>query len=122
MINRNEGEEIRNKKFKEELDLFAFHRMKIYVPQSNQNPKNMKLMRSISTVHKKWIYSIIFLENYSKFVTASDDALICVYETQSARLLLTMTGHSDRIWVMIRLGNNQLVTGSSDRTIRIWNY
>jgi len=79
--------------------------MRTYIPLSTHNAKNMKLVKSISTSHKKWIYSIVFLENYTKFVTASDDALICVYETVSSKLLLTMNGHSDRIWVMIRLGN-----------------
>lgn len=65
----------------------------------------MKNVKNIPTVHKKSIYIIIFLENQTKFATASDDSTICIYDTKLGTLIQQFTGHTDRIWTMVRLSN-----------------
>ena len=96
--------------------------MRNNIPQSSMNIQNLKLLREIGTVHTKSIYVIIFLENQTKFATASDDSTICIYETLSGKLIKQLVGHTDRIWSMIRLQNSYLVSGSSDTSIRVWDY
>ena len=35
--------------------------------------------------------------------------------------IATLTGHTDQLWCLIELKNGDLVSGSSDKTIKIWN-
>lgn len=95
--------------------------MKLYVPKSNKTYKTLSLKRNIATNHKKSIYRVIFLENEQKFATACDDSTIIIWDTIKGTLIHTFTGHTDRIWAMIKLGDYKLVSGSSDHKIRIWN-
>lgn len=44
---------------------------------------NLKCNRVILTNHKKPVYKLIFLENESKFATASEDSNICIWITST---------------------------------------
>jgi WD40 repeat protein len=68
---------------------------------------NLKCTRIIQTNHKKTIYKLLFLENETKFATASEDSTICIWFTQTGELFKTLTGHTDRIWNLIELTDNR---------------
>ncbi len=50
---------------------------------------------------------MLFLENETKFATASEDSTICIWFTQTGELFKTLTGHTDRIWNLIELTDNR---------------
>ncbi len=52
----------------------------------------MKNSRTIQTNHKKSIYRVIFLENETKFATASDDSSIKIYDTESGNMIRELNG------------------------------
>ena len=104
-----------------DIKTFAFHCMKVFTPSSNLDIKKIKNTRVIETDHKKSIYKVLFLEDEQKIVTASDDSTICIWNFSSGKLLNILQGHSERIWTMIKFGNNQLVSGGSDHKIILWS-
>lgn len=55
-----------------------------------------------------------------KIVTASDDATIQVHDIKSGALRATLTGHEGGVWD-IGLYGKTLVSGSTDRTVRVWD-
>ncbi|HRP37731.1 MAG TPA: WD40 repeat domain-containing protein [Candidatus Dojkabacteria bacterium] len=75
----------------------------------------------MQTVHQKPIYKVVFLDDGQRIVTCSDDYTIMVYDLKTGQPLHTLTGHSDRIWNLIKLENGLLASCSSDTTIRVWN-
>lgn len=46
---------------------------------------------------------MLFLENESKIVTASEDWDISIWIAETGVLFKTMSGHTDRIWNLIEL-------------------
>lgn len=104
-----------------DIKLFAFHLMKTYIPSSDSDIKTLKNTRIIETTHKKSIYKIIFIDNESKFVTASDDSVICIWDNSNGALLSSLLGHTDRIWNIIKFGDEKLISASSDQKIISWN-
>ena len=103
------------------LEKFAFFRMKAFSPLPNNDFKKLKEDSSITTKHKKPIYKLVFYENESKFATASDDTTILLWSAISQSVIFTLTGHTDRIWNIILLGNDRLASCSSDHRVKIWN-
>ena len=44
-----------------------------------------------------------------------------IYFVKIVSLIQTLTGHTDWVWALTVLQNGNLVSGSVDRTIKIWN-
>jgi len=55
-----------------------------------------------------------------KILSGSDDHSINVSSTRDGTLLRRMRGHEGGVWALEYLGNT-LVSGSTDRTVRIWD-
>ena len=55
-----------------------------------------------------------------KVVTGVDDKCILIYSTQTGQLMKVLEGHEGGVWALKYTGNT-LVTGSTDRTVRVWN-
>jgi F-box and WD-40 domain protein CDC4 len=55
-----------------------------------------------------------------KILTGSDDTNINVYDTRTGALRAKLTGHEGGVWAL-RYVDNILVSGSTDRSVRIWN-
>ena len=107
--------------FSLKFNTFSFHRNATAVPISTLDYAKLVCKRTIQTVHKKPIYKVVFLDDKNKIATCSDDYTIMVYDLKTGNALHTLTGHSDRIWNLIKLKNGLLASCSSDNTIRVWN-
>ena len=55
-----------------------------------------------------------------KIVSASDDHSINIYNTSTGQLRRRLDGHEGGVWALEYKGDT-LVTGSTDRTVRVWD-
>ncbi|KAL3233642.1 Cell division control protein 4 [Nakaseomyces bracarensis] len=60
-----------------------------------------------------------FEDNY--VITGADDKMIRVYDSVTKKFLLELSGHDGGVWALKYAGNGILVSGSTDRSVRIWN-
>lgn len=54
-------------------------------------------------------------------ITGADDKVIRVYDSQKKRFLLELTGHDGGVWALKYDGDGILVSGSTDRSVRVWD-
>lgn len=55
-------------------------------------------------------------------LSASWDATACVWKLDgSTDPSLTLSGHQGAVWSAIQLPSGEIVTGSADKTIRVWD-
>lgn len=55
-----------------------------------------------------------------KIITSSDDPIIDIYDTLNGELKMRLKGHDGGVWALQYIGN-VLVSGSTDRTVRVWD-
>ncbi|KAI9482824.1 MAG: WD40-repeat-containing domain protein [Benjaminiella poitrasii] len=59
--------------------------------------------------------------DHDKIVSGATDALINIYDAKRPRVVMTqLKGHNGGVWALQYVGNT-LVSGSIDRTVRVWN-
>lgn len=81
-----------------------------------------KELRTFTTTHTDFIYSVAFSPNGKYIATASGDRTIKLIEAASGKEISVAKGHSDQVWyVAFTPDNKRLLSGSFDGTIRIWN-
>jgi WD40 repeat protein len=78
-----------------------------------------KLISSFE-LYSMCVRDIKFSMDDSQFFTCSDDKNIRVYDTDTRKLIRTIQGHKSFV-LTIDLNKQYLVSGSSDRTVRIWD-
>ena len=60
-----------------------------------------------------------FEDNY--VITGADDKMIRIYDSTTKKFLIELSGHDGGVWALKYAGNGLLVSGSTDRSVRIWN-
>ncbi|KAH9917452.1 WD40-repeat-containing domain protein [Fomitopsis serialis] len=80
----------------------------------NQNPKRITFPAHGRSVVTCLIFS------HGRIISASDDHSIHVYSPATGELLRSLDGHEGGVWALAAT-KNTLVSGSTDRTVRIWN-
>ena len=61
------------------------------------------------------------MQNGTYFISASDDTYIKVWDATLYWLINTITGHTANVNILEILSNGQIMSGSSDNTVKIWN-
>jgi len=70
----------------------------------------------------KPIRAVAYSPDGARLATAGDDRKGRVWDAASGQLLLTLSGHGDRIWgVAFSLDGKRLATASLDKTARVWD-
>ncbi|KAJ3984983.1 cell division control protein 4 [Lentinula detonsa] len=87
---------------------------------------NLSTRKHISLpIHGTSIVTCLILDvRRNVIVTASDDFTLAVYTLSTGQPKLTLTGHEGGIWSLSSVtydGQNLLISGSTDRTVRIWD-
>lgn len=67
------------------------------------------------------ITSVEFSQDDAQLVGASNDFACRVWSVATGRLQLTLTGHSGKVLSAKFLGDNKVVSGSYDRTLKVWD-
>ncbi|KAL4244811.1 putative E3 ubiquitin ligase complex SCF subunit sconB [Abortiporus biennis] len=80
---------------------------------TNQEPKHIQF-----PAHGRSVVTCLIFSR-GRIISASDDHSIHVYST-SGKLLLSLDGHEGGVWALAAT-KNTLVSGSTDRTVRIWD-
>ena len=91
-----------------------------YYNQSNLICTDIVNVKNIETDHTDSIKCIIFYNDDKNFITCSWDGKIKFFDRTSGDCLQTLKGHDDAIYSMLLMTNGLLVTGSLDRSIKIW--
>merc|ERR1712048_1358947 len=53
-------------------------------------------------------------------ISGSDDGTLKHWELRSGKCLRTLKGHSDIVWSVAPVGNEQCISGSDDHTLKHW--
>lgn len=61
------------------------------------------------------------VEVFDKFVSASWDQTIKIWDVTTGQCLQSLTGHTDYVWCLLTVSEDILVSGSEDQTIKIWD-
>ncbi|KAI7902932.1 WD40-repeat-containing domain protein [Cokeromyces recurvatus] len=70
--------------------------------------------------HKDNIVTCLQFDN-DKIISGATDALINIYDAKEPQVVVTqLRGHNGGVWALQYIGNT-LVSGSIDRTVRVWN-
>lgn len=78
-------------------------------------PKRTTLRGHMTSV----VTCLQFEDNY--VITGADDKMIRVYNAITKKFLLQLGGHDGGVWALKYDSNGILVSGSTDRTVRIWD-
>ncbi|CAI7666663.1 unnamed protein product [Penicillium bialowiezense] len=81
---------------------------------ANKNPRHLAFR-----AHDRNVVTCLQFDN-DKIVTGSDSGKIHVYDTATGALRCKLEGHGGGVWALEYHGNT-LVSGSTDRTLRIWD-
>ena len=86
--------------------------------------------RSLKTIwtvkaHEKEINAVAFSPDNRLVLTAAQDKMVKAWDVLTGKLVHTFTGHKRGVWALATGINAQgeacLVTGSADRTVRLWS-
>ena len=81
---------------------------------ANTNPKHLAFR-----AHGRHVVTCLQFDE-DKIIAGSDNCKINVYDTKTGALRAILEGHDGGVWALEYYGNT-LVSGSTDRTIRIWD-
>jgi WD40 repeat protein len=72
--------------------------------------------------HPAPIFAVSFSPNCKSIVAGGYDDKVYFWDTQTARLLGALDGHTGPVWALAFFNDNRhVVSGSYDHTIRIWD-
>jgi WD40 repeat protein len=93
---------------------------KISLAAEKRNWQNVKLVRTIDKTHDGTVTCLKVLdENRIISAAGSGDSTIKIWDRESWRCLQTLTGHTNTVNGLKRLGHSKLISASGDRTIKI---
>lgn len=83
--------------------------------------KNNLELLSLRQVHEDVIYSVAISPDLKLFATASADGTCCVMDVDTLETLTKYSGHSKPVSAIQFLDLHQLVSGSADHCIHVWD-
>lgn len=73
------------------------------------------------TGHNDVVRKLLVLPGGTKFVSASNDCTLKIWDLASGKVLQTLVGHDSFIYDIGLLSNGDLVSTAEDRSVRIWH-
>ena len=81
-------------------------------------------MKKSLKVHKQPLTNCMFSKYGDKFITASYDRTCNIWNTESGKLISTLSGHRNAVFCLdfSRFSDRELIaTGSLDHSIKVWS-
>ena len=72
------------------------------------------------TAHSEGVTKVIELNKIGCLATASIDASINIWDIDSYQFLYNLSEHKSSIWSLYEHSDGSLISGSSDKTIKVW--
>lgn len=84
---------------------------------------NLETNKCIKTIdsHNGWILSLNRMKHEASILSTSGDKTIKIFNVITEECVMTFTGHTDYVRSAIELLDGRIVSGSDDKTIRIWD-
>ena len=101
-----------NNEFPEEI--------KLIIPHSFLSNK-IKIDKKIPRLHTDILWKIISYENYTKYITCSEDKRIIIRNCEDNKIIRMLTNHKGGVRDIFLLSDGRLASASKDNTIKIWN-
>ena len=78
--------------------------------------------KTINVIKSPAIVSdILFLDKYHLLATANQQNNVEIFETKTGRKVSTFSSHTDSVNVVRQLDETRLISGSKDRTVKVWD-
>ena len=93
-------------------------RFRLYQKREEESDrKNQKKEKEV----KECVTKIIEFDKGNKIISSMMNGQILVWDVNYKELLFTIDAHESAIWAMIKLSDDKIATGSSDKLIKIWD-
>ncbi|KAI9251408.1 WD40-repeat-containing domain protein [Phascolomyces articulosus] len=90
---------------------------RLYTLRQNWRKGRVRTARLIT--HPQNVVTCLSVDE-EKIVSGADDSLINIYDATTLARRRCLRGHEGGVWALQHVGNT-LVSGSTDRTVRVWN-
>ncbi|KAI7853135.1 WD40-repeat-containing domain protein [Circinella umbellata] len=90
---------------------------RLYTLQQNWRKGRVRTTRLISHPHN--VVTCLSIDE-DKIISGADDHIINIYDAKTLTRRRCLRGHEGGVWALQHVGNT-LVSGSTDRTVRVWN-
>ena len=77
--------------------------------------------KKIPRLHTDVINKIISYDNYTKYITCSNDKTIIIRNCEDNKVIRTLNNHKAPVRDILLLSDRRLASCSEDKTIKIWN-
>lgn len=71
--------------------------------------------------HDNWVTDLVFHPSGKYLLSSSDDKSLRIWDLHSGRLFTKLLGIHDHFVSTLDMGHKHVVTGSVDKTLKIWN-
>jgi len=84
--------------------------------------QNKEIELYVLKQHTAAVNAVTFYDKDRRFVSASDDCSICVWDTQTRNYLYRLKGHEAAVKALVASEDGtRILSGSCDRTVRVWD-
>ncbi|EFA77774.1 hypothetical protein PPL_09272 [Heterostelium album PN500] len=83
--------------------------------------KRLVINQSTSSDQIESNYYHLYLICYNRLVSAGDDSTIYIWSIETGHIMYRLLGHTSRVNCLLQLNKNILISGSMDKTIRMWD-
>ncbi len=113
-----------------EIGCFAYDGKHIAIGQKTLEPnivsiwdENRKELKSTINLDTRYLYSLSILLGQNTLITGSNSKKVTLWDMTTGKKLLSLKGHTDSVTNVASFPDgNGLVTGSMDKTARIWEF
>ena len=105
---------------------FILSKELLFIPGENKisiiNINEYKLINEIEVPNSGWIQGVCML-NENIILTGDDHSVIKEWKIEGTNLILISkkeNAHNDKIYTLLNMGNGYIVSGSLDKSIKIW--
>ncbi|CAI4062033.1 hypothetical protein SUVZ_06G0450 [Saccharomyces uvarum] len=91
----------------------------MFILKNWYNPKFLPQRTTLRGHMTSVITCLQFEDNY--VITGADDKMIRIYDSINKKFLLQLSGHDGGVWALKYVHGGILVSGSTDRTVRVWD-